>query len=72
MRTLIEKRGVVVKLLENDDDLRSAVQLWNERNKNLGEYSSFCCFFVVEHFVFGILIGGHNYDVMIETISINN
>ena len=37
VRSLIEKRGVVVKLLENDDDLRPVVQLWNERNNNLGE-----------------------------------
>ena len=32
VRTLIQRRGVVV----NDDDLRQVVQLWNERNKNLG------------------------------------
>ena len=36
VRTLIKKRGVLVKLLHNDDDLRSAVQLWNEKNENLG------------------------------------
>ena len=40
VRTLIEKRGVIVKPLDNDNDLRSAVQLWNEKNKNLGEYST--------------------------------
>ena len=40
VRTQIEKRGVILKLLDNDDDLRSAVQLWNEKNKNLGEYST--------------------------------
>ena len=39
VRTLIGKRGVLVKLLHNDDDLRSAVQLWNEKNENLGEFS---------------------------------
>ena len=39
MRTLIGKRGVLVKLLHNEDDLRSAVQLWNEKNENLGEFS---------------------------------
>ena len=39
VRTLIRKRGVLVKLLHNEDDLRSAVQLWNEKNENLGEFS---------------------------------
>ena len=39
VRTLIEKRGVLVKLLHNEDDLRSAVQMWNEKNENLGEFS---------------------------------
>ena len=39
MRTLIEKRGVLVKRLHNEDDLRSAVQMWNEKNENLGEFS---------------------------------
>ena len=39
MRSLIEKRGVLVKPLHNHDDLRSVVQMWNEKNENLGEYS---------------------------------
>ena len=39
VRTLIEKRGVLVKRLHNEDDLRSAVQMWNEKNENLGEFS---------------------------------
>ena len=40
MRTLIGKRGVLVKLHnDNHDDLRSAVQLWNEKNENLGEFA---------------------------------
>ena len=71
VRSLIEKRGVVVKLLENDDDLRPVVQLWNERNKNLGEYSS-VLLFVERYFIFGIIImGGHDYDMMFERISMN-
>ena len=45
VRTLIGKRGVLVKLLHNEDGLRSAVQLWNEKNENLGECS------VVLHFI---------------------
>ena len=45
VRSLIGKRGVLVKLLHNEDDLRSAVQLWNEKNENLGEFS------VVLHFI---------------------
>lgn len=44
VRTLIEKRGVVVKQLDNDDDLKPFVQLWNERNENLGEYSTVVLF----------------------------
>ena len=40
VRTMIEKRGVIVKPLDNDNDLRSAVQQWNEKNKNFGEYST--------------------------------
>ena len=39
VRTLIGKRGVLVKLLHNEDDLRLAVQMWNEKNENLGEFS---------------------------------
>ena len=38
VRTMIEKRGVFVKPLDNDNDLRSAVQQWNEKNKNQGEH----------------------------------
>ena len=37
IRTLIEKKGVVVNLLGNADHLQSAVNQWNERNKHLSE-----------------------------------
>ena len=37
VRTLIEKKGVVVNFLGNGNDLESAVNNWNERNKELGE-----------------------------------
>ena len=33
VRTLIQKKGVLVKLLGEDNDLESAVSQWNERNK---------------------------------------
>ena len=39
VRTLIGRRGVLVKLIRNHDDLRPAVQLWNVKNENLGEVS---------------------------------
>jgi len=35
VRSLIEKKGVVVNLLGNADHLQSAVNQWNERNKHL-------------------------------------
>ena len=38
VRTMIERRGVIVKPLDIDNDLRSAVQQWNEKNKNQGEH----------------------------------
>ena len=37
VKTLIEKKGGLVKLLGDDNDLESAVQQWNERNKQLSE-----------------------------------
>ena len=37
VRTLIKKKGVLVKLLGNDNDLESAVDQWNERDKQLSE-----------------------------------
>ena len=37
VRTLIEKKGVLVKLLGNDNNLESAVNQWNEMNKQLSE-----------------------------------
>ena len=37
VQTLIEKKGGLVKLLGDDNDLESAVQQWNERNKQLSE-----------------------------------
>ena len=55
MRTLIRKRGVLVKLLHNDDDLRLAVQLWNEKNENLGEYFV-VLLFIETYFLFAVII----------------
>ena len=37
VRTLIEKKGIMMKLLCNDDHLESAVNQWNEKNKQLSE-----------------------------------
>ena len=37
IRTLIEKKGVVVKLLGNSNQLESAVNGWNEKNKHMSE-----------------------------------
>ena len=37
VKTLIKKKGGLVKLLGDDNDLESAVQQWNERNKQLSE-----------------------------------
>ena len=37
VQTLIHKKGGLVKLLGDDSDLESAVQQWNERNKQLSE-----------------------------------
>ena len=37
VQTLIHKKGGLVKLLGDDNDLESAVQQWNERNKQLSE-----------------------------------
>lgn len=37
IRTLIEKKGVVVNLLGNDNQLESAVNGWNDKNKHLSE-----------------------------------
>ena len=37
VRSLIEKKGVVVNLLGNADHLQSAVNQWNEKNEHLSE-----------------------------------
>ena len=37
VQTLIEKKGGLVKLLGDDNDLESAVNQWNEKNKQLSE-----------------------------------
>ena len=66
VRTLIEKRGIIVKLLDNNDDLKTVVQLWNEKKKDLGEYF-FCAAFCGEAFhLWAHCKGGHNYDMTIE------
>merc|ERR1719490_93148 len=38
VQTLIPEKGGLVKLLGDDNDLESAVQQWNERNKQLSVF----------------------------------
>ena len=38
MRELLEKKGVVMRISSEETELGEAVRMWNDRNKNLGEY----------------------------------
>ena len=38
LRELLLKKGVVMRTSSEETDLREAVQMWNGRNKDLGEY----------------------------------
>ena len=38
MKELLEKKGVIMRMSSEETDLGEAVRMWNDRNKNLGEY----------------------------------
>ena len=38
LRSILLRKGLVLRMGPEETDLREAVRVWNERNENLGEY----------------------------------